>query len=341
MSNYSEEYTYPVSGTFNVTKNSGTISVKSSDTNIAIAKIEEKNITVIHGTTEGTTIITVTSASNVNYKAKSVTYIATVKNGTISLSTTPYSGKYDGKAHNAIINVAVDPHDAKIEHSQDGNTYSTVMPTINEATTIVVYGRASKIGYKTQTTKCNVKVEVEKFAEKFGVGYYADTDGDGTVDGVIFADFKIGGKGSWGDSSYTISTVTGLKEYYVSQKNYSGAFGTKDVISPMGAGNARFLAMVLRDYNNSEKYTFSTAKSITSGECRVPSRKEWVTIGGQLGITNNTYLKYKVKGRYWTSSNQPDNSSGLYGCCIDFGSMKIDEDYGKAAELPIRLVRTF
>ena len=154
LSEYSGEYTYPVSGTFSVTKNSGTISVKSSNTNIAIAKIEEKNITVIPGTTEGTAIITVTSASNANYKEKSVTYTATVKNGTINLSATAYSGKYDGQAHNMIINVTVDPSDAKIEYSQDGNTYSTVMPTITEATTILVYVRASKIGYKTQMTTC-------------------------------------------------------------------------------------------------------------------------------------------------------------------------------------------
>ena len=31
-------------------------------------------------------------------------------------------------------------------------------------------------------------------------------------DGIIFADFKNGGSGSWG-TTYTISTVTGLKEY--------------------------------------------------------------------------------------------------------------------------------
>ena len=57
------------------------------------------------------------------------------------------------------------------------------------------------------------------------VGYYADIDADGKVDGVIYADLAVGnqGSGQWNssDGKYTIPTVTeGLKDYYISQTNY-------------------------------------------------------------------------------------------------------------------------
>ena len=35
------------------------------------------------------------------------------------------------------------------------------------------------------------------------VGYYADIDGDGTVDGVIYADLAIGGSGTWNNDSWS------------------------------------------------------------------------------------------------------------------------------------------
>lgn len=57
------------------------------------------------------------------------------------------------------------------------------------------------------------------------------------MDGIIFSDFKYGGSGSWGGTDYTISTVTGLKEYYVSKTNYNGPFGIKDVLSARGSGS--------------------------------------------------------------------------------------------------------
>ncbi len=86
------------------------------------------------------------------------------------------------------------------------------------------------------------------------VGYYADIDADGTVDGVIYADLAVGnqGSGQWGDSDgkYTIPIVSeGLKDYYIRQTNYKAndGFGTKDVISPTGTGTKRFYIMALKD----------------------------------------------------------------------------------------------
>ena len=413
--------TYPTSGTFTVSGNTGTLSVSSNNTNIATASISGNTVTVKPGTTAGKATITVTSAAATNYNAKSATYTATVQNGTISLSATPYTGTYDGKAHNAITKVTVTPSDAKIEYSTDGTNYSTTMPTITNTSSFTVTVRASKAGYKTQSTTQTVKVNKaagtltlsatsgtinypnsttftvsgntgtlsvsssntsvatvsisgstvtiksvgagtatitvksaastnynEKtatytvtvknptFTGDSGVGYYADTDGDGTPDGIIFEDFKKGGSGSWGGTDYTISTVTGLKEYYVSKTNYNGPFGIKDVLSARGSGNARFNVMALSDYNNSATYTFSNAKGITSGEWRVPTYIELATFGGQLGITTSNYSGYGLKGRYWSSSANSD----YYSYCVNFSNGKIDSDYNYNF-YPVRLARTF
>ena len=426
LSLYSGTLTYPNSTSFTINENTTNVSITSSNTNIATASISGNTVTVKPGTTAGKATITVTSAATTNYNAKSATYTATVNNGTITLSATPYTGTYDGKAHNAITSVTVNPSDAKIDYSTDGTNYSTTMPTVTNSSSFTVTVRASKAGYKTQTTTQTVKVNKaagtltlsatsgtinypnsttftvsgntgsitasssntkvatvtvsgntvtvksvgvgsatitvksasntnynEKtatytvtvknptFTADSGVGYYADTDGDGTPDGIIFEDFKKGGSGSWGGRSYTISTVTGLKEYYVSKTNYNGPFGTKNVLSARGSGNARFNVMALSDYNNSATYTFSNAKGITSGEWRVPTYIELATFGGQLGITTSNYSGYGLKDRYWSSSVNIYYYGGS-GYYVNFSNGKIDIDSNiNGLKYPVRLARTF
>ena len=389
LSEISGTITYPNNTAFTVSENTGTLGVYSNNNNIATASVSGNTVTVKSGTTAGNAIITITSAETQNYTAKSATYETTVNNGTISLSATPYTGTYDGKEHNALTNVSVNPSDAKLEYSINGGTYSTTMPTITNTSSFTVTVRASKAGYKTQSTTQTVKVNKANgslslssysgtitypnstsftasgtgsisawssntgvatvsvsgntvtvkdstFTGNFGVGYYADVDGNGTVDGIIFADFKYGGSGSWGGTDYTISTVTGLKEYYVSKTNYNGPFGIKDVLSARGSGNARFKVMALSDYNNSATYTFFNAKGITSGEWRVPTHIELATFGGQLGITTSNYSGYGLKDRYWSSSANSD----YYSYCVNFSNGKIDSDYNYNF-YPVRLARTF
>ena len=80
-----EHTTYPNSGTFTVSGNTGALSVSSNNNNIATASVSGNTVTVKSGTTAGKAIITVTSAEASNYNEKSATYTATVNNGTISL----------------------------------------------------------------------------------------------------------------------------------------------------------------------------------------------------------------------------------------------------------------
>ena len=422
LSSYEETYTYPNSGIFTVTNNvsGGELSVESDAPNIATASLKKNTITVVPGTTAGKANIIVKSATNGDYAENKVIHVATVENGTISLSVTPYEGTYDGQAHNAITQVDVNPSDAKLEYSLDGNTYSETMPTITNTSSFTVTVKASKAGYKTQTTTETVKVNKangsltlssysgtitcpnstsftasgtgsisawssntgvatvtvsgntiivksvgagsatitvksaastnynEKtatytvtvknptFTEGLGVGYYADTDGDGTPDGIIFADFKNGGSGSWGGYSYTISTVTGLKEYYVSKTNYNGPFGTKNVLSARGSGNARFNVMALSDYNNSATYTFTNAKSITSGDWRTPTKEDLTMFAGQLVIKPSNYSGYGLKATYW-SSTVYNGSSGYY---VTFNN-DFDIFISFNGKYPVRLARTF
>ena len=112
----------------------------------------------------------------------------------------------------------------------------------------------------------NVKFEKEKeyieTATSY-VGYYADIDGNGTVDGMIYADLAVGGSGVWNNDSrknYEYSAVTeGLKNYYVIQTGYEGVFGTKDVLAPDGSGQDRFYIMALEDVNPGRRYCWYDA----------------------------------------------------------------------------------
>ena len=95
------------------------------------------------------------------------------------------------------------------------------------------------------------------------VGYYADIEGDGTVDGVIYADLAKGntGDGQWTNSNgnYTIPVKTNLKDYYISKQSYTDDFGTKDVITPVegqSGKNDRFYIMALDDIDGSQHYWY-------------------------------------------------------------------------------------
>mgnify|MGYP004508432465 CR=1 FL=1 len=87
------------------------------------------------------------------------------------------------------------------------------------------------------------------------VGYYADVNKDGKVDGIIYADLVAGkkGTGTWSsrnDSTYTIPTITSAKSYTISQEKYTeGKFGEKEIITASGSGADRFYVMSLSDLN--------------------------------------------------------------------------------------------
>lgn len=84
------------------------------------------------------------------------------------------------------------------------------------------------------------------------IGYYADIDGDGAVDGVIFADLAFSKSGKWQDYSWSYSAQSNLKQYYISQESYTDKFGTAAVLSPVSGttGNERFYIIALSCVGN-------------------------------------------------------------------------------------------
>ena len=427
LSSYSGTLTYPNSTSFTINENTTNVSITSSNTNIATASLNGNTVTVKPGTTAGKAIITVTTKETINYTSKTATYEATVKNGSINLRVTPYTGTYDGRQHNAVT-VNVTPSDAKIEYSINGGTYSTTMPTVTNTSSFTVTVQASKVGYKTQSTtqtvnvnKANgnlslssysgtitypnstsftssgtgsisawssntgvatvsvsgntvtvksvgagsatitvksasntnynektatysVTVNDNTFTGTSGVGYYADVDGNGTVDGIIFEDFKEGGSGSWGGSggtfdsgAYTISKVTETRTYYISQTNYKGIFGTHDVLTFKDSGKARFYVMALNDAS-SEQCNYSAAKKLQNDAWIIPTRNEWAAFGGKIKITTSNYKAHGLRDKYWSTSSD-DTGFTWYP---NFGSGKLDkESLMMFGSLYVRLCKTF
>ena len=110
------------------------------------------------------------------------------------------------------------------------------------------------------------------------VGYYADIDNDGDVDGIIYADMVVGNtkSGRWNSNNWsdynvtTIADVTTVKDYVVSTRIYEGqttagiykanaGFGEKEVLVPATNSTGtkdRFYVMALEDFTNNSKNNF-------------------------------------------------------------------------------------
>ena len=107
------------------------------------------------------------------------------------------------------------------------------------------------------------------------VGKYADIDGDGTVDGIIFADLAVGGSGIYNkynteDSNrnemcvYTIPKTSNYKDYYISKKYTDKINGTQDVVTIYNNNqgtntNDRFYVMNLNNVSSKYLYFYKNA----------------------------------------------------------------------------------
>ena len=176
---------YPAAGSFTITSNksNGTLSVKSSDPNVATAALDGNTVTVIPGTTAGSAVITVTSAATTSYKAASANYNVTVKSGTLPITAKAYSGTYDGKAHSASVTSSVSG--VTFKYGTVKGTYNLgSMPTYTNAGTYVVYYQATKAGYTT--FEGSVKTVIQKKATTTSLSsangvLYVTTTGNGTI----------------------------------------------------------------------------------------------------------------------------------------------------------------
>lgn len=202
------------------------------------------------------------------------------------------------------------------------------------------------------------------------VGYYADTNGDGTVDGIIFADLAVGGSGTWNPSGESWANSTGtysygtipadeLKDYVISEGKYSGKFGEKPIVKAVGNGKDRFYVMALKnidsstytwyanaynngmtDYASTTSPNFGVGKAntatminkwnnqaygpqntrdgykdlwgkVSAGSWFVPSKMEWATFAGELGVTKANYSSLGLSSWYWSSSQHSSTTAWI------------------------------
>ena len=279
----------------------------------------------------------IVKASKIGYKTETVTKIAVVNKaeGTLTLSATsgtytyPNSGTFTISGNTGALSVSSSNTNIATV-SVSGNTV-TVKPETTAGNATITVKSASTVNYNEKIAMYSVNVNVSKFTGESGVGYYADTDGDGTVDGIIFAD----------------STGTDQNEYYITEKNHAGLFGTKDVLSTNGNGKERFYVMALYDYHSygvKLESVLNLVRHLTGDPWAMPTIDEWLKFKSAFGITSSNYSKYRLADTYWSSSRVERNENGRYeGYSISFSQDRTiypsEEDY--LQQYYVRLCRTF
>ena len=273
---------------------------------------------------------------------------------------------------------------------------SPVGGKIKESLTGVAKGFGEKMNSGLTDSEFNVDGTISK--KQSFVGYYADTNGDGTVDGIIFADLAVGGSGTWNPSGESWANSTGtysygtipadeLKDYVISEDKYSGKFGEKPIVKAVGNGKDRFYVMALEnidsstytwyanaynngnglmtDYASTTSPNFGAGKAntatminkwnnqaygpqntrdgykdlwgkVSAGSWFVPSKMEWATFAGELGVTKANYSSLGLSGWYWSSSQ----CSSAYVWVAHFSGGCVDFD-GAHGSLYVRLATTF
>lgn len=131
------------------------------------------------------------------------------------------------------------------------------------------------------------------------IANFADMDGDGTADGIIYADLAVGKSGQWlvnGSQDwgkYSYEAESGLKEYYIEEENYTEPkFGnvSRKLIAPIEGttGADRFYVMALEDINPGTLYCWYDAAYVKLDKIVGPSDDDFGD-----GEENTTYVMAK------------------------------------------------
>ena len=168
----------------------------------------------------------------------------------------------------------------------------------------------------TEYTK-TVSIEVNQFKVKEAIpttttyiGYYADVDGDGNIDGIIYADLAVDGSGQWINSNgvYSYSKKEILNNYYVSQESYQyEKFAKKPVIAPIDQvkESDRFYVMALTDLNPESYYHWYYNAYIIKGQMKDYETDTSTLFGKGRENTN------KMIG-FWKGSKYGKGDAGTY-----------------------------
>ena len=159
---------------------------------------------------------------------------------------------------------------------EDLSDLNQVMKTKSGGYTVKLSEVLDGVAIKQEIKETHIAKSTEK-TDSY-VGYYADIDNDGDVDGIIYADMVVGNtkSGKWNNddgSVYNVTKiedVTTVKDYVVSSKTYEGqttagkykandGFGEKEVLVPATNSSGtkdRFYVMTLEDFTNNSKNRF-------------------------------------------------------------------------------------
>lgn len=148
---------------------------------------EVKYNAVPNFTDVGTYTVSYTVSAGNNYNEATGSYTFTIKEGTLDVTGTDYTGVYDGQAHTITVTA---PDGAAVTYSETENgEYSATAPTQTNVGTKTVYWKVEKSGYTTVTgsntiaiTKKAVTITIDAQSKSIG-----DTDPKftATVTGLV------------------------------------------------------------------------------------------------------------------------------------------------------------
>ena len=223
----------------------------------------------------------------------------------VTASSDGESGLADTNTYKYYLNNSL-----KSTTSNKSYTFSGLSAGTSYTIKVEAYDKAGNVGTAT-TTATTVKNVPESTSY---VGYYADVDGNGTVDGVIYADLAIGGSGTWnpnGNSGYdsygeyTIPKGSNFKKYKVSKTGHSDDFGTKDILTVSNSsGNERFYVMALDDVDSNYHYWYNNAYGNMNDYASTTSE----SFGSGKQNTKNMIAKWNISiyGSQTISGSNPD-----------------------------------
>ena len=133
------------------------------------------------------------------------------------------------------------------------------------------------------------------------VTHYADIDGNGTPDGIIFADHLTGntGDGEWtnSDGEYSVPRISSneLKSYTITNEAYNGIFGTKPVVAYDGTstGSDRFYVLSLTNLNSDDRNTWYNSAYGNMNDYETYTSTDF---GSGLDNTNKMISKWNNSG---------------------------------------------
>lgn len=163
------------------------------------------------------------------------------------------------------------------------------------------------------------------------IGYFADVDNDGEVDGVIFADLLVGTD----STEYTINTIedaSTVKNYEVIKDSYTvpnaSGYASKPVLKATGDGVDRFYVMALEDFTYVETKSDNTTETHTNF-CWYAGAN-YTNLIDNLGLSTDFETgesNTSIMKQTWNSSDNADKKNTSEDGYLDIWGVLNDDDW--------------